>query len=146
VTTPAGGAYSTVVAMLAGVEIDDPVLADFMEIREHAEDGTIIARTYAGSIVDDNEQDFSHLTETDQDEYNDPENADSLKLSWDLYGPDYKPVTALAGLLEALGLVADRKGWETIANMTALPVWDVAPASLKKEVEIWLGSAGLTKA
>lgn len=140
-TTPNGGVYSTVVAMLAGVEIDDPAQADYMEITEYAEDGTVIMRTYAGTIVDGPEQDFSGLAEVDQDEYNDPVNADAMKRSWDLYGQDYKLVTTLAGLLEALGLTADRHGWETVANITALPVWDVAPKELKAEVDTWLSSS-----
>ena len=138
-TTPNGGAYSTVVAMLCGVEIDNPALADYLEITEWSAEGVAIARTYSGTIVDGPGEVDTSLSTVEQDEYLEPENSDAIKLSWDVYDRNGL-VTSLAGLLDALGLNRDREGRETVANMTSLPVWNVAPASLKSDVATWLAS------
>lgn len=136
-TTPNGGDYSTAVAMLCGVQIDNIEEADYIEITEWMNDGTVVARTYSGDIAE-GLTDRSSLSAVEQGQDNDPELSDQIKLTWDIRGPDFKPVQSLGALLVALGLNWDLKGREAIANMTVLPVWVTAPQQIKDEVDNWL--------
>lgn len=140
--TPNGGVRSEVIALLGGVQIDDPSLADYLEIIEYDADDNEIMRTYAGTIVGawEDPEPKPFITISD-DDYNGPENADQLKTTWDIYTSEPKLVETLDELLDALGLSWNAASWEVVANMTALPVWDVAPDGLKAEVDAWLSSA-----
>jgi len=125
-----------------GAEVDNPLDAVFVEIKQTLSDGRE-SRTYMAPAFNAADPGASIMPESgDQQGLTPWEGADGTKGAWDIRMPSHAVATTLDELLIAMRLteasVEAQK--EEIALLRKLPAWAPAPVRLKAEVELWMAA------
>lgn len=122
-----------------GEKLAGPAGAVGAEVQEYDAQGVPAGRTYA----DVSAVPRVTLAQTQEEEdIADPDSADYLKDTWDLWDPvSGEPVATREELCRVLGAGEDTASQRVaLAGMLELPSWQAAPETLKTEVRAWLAA------
>jgi len=106
----------------------------------HKPDGTRVYYDLRPEMPEEHDDPAPFAAMVSVDEAAGLDNADAIKLSWDVRGPDQEPVETVAGLVTALGLDAstDASLRTALCGLLELPSWGAAPQVLKDEAYAFL--------